>query len=89
MSKPKFEKDAERAKTRSFAGYVKDRVMGKADFDSGKASKTEKKPARTEMTTPGAGMQRLIGNRKEMIDKASGYKAGGKVKRGYGMARCK
>lgn len=44
MPSDKLEADARRAKTRSFAGYLKDRLTGSADFEDAPArSKTEAK----------------------------------------------
>jgi hypothetical protein len=45
--KDKFETDAERMKSRGFAGYLKDRITGSADFS--KAASLSK-PARAKLT---------------------------------------
>jgi hypothetical protein len=74
--KPKFETDAERMKSRSFLGYLKDRATGSADF-----SKPEKASPQTARPNP---LNRL--GLDEETKKEIGMAKGGAV-RGYGAAR--
>ena len=60
----KLDADAKRAKTRGFGGYLKDRVMGSADF----ADEAKSKPV---LANP---------SRKAGMDEAGNFKKGGAVK---------
>lgn len=69
--KEKFEQDAERMKSRSFAGYVKDRLTGSADFDKKSGS------------APAASATPAIGGKNPANAEAlkeAGFKRGGVVK---------
>ena len=81
--KDKLEQDAQRMRTRSFAGYLADRGMGKADFAKGKAA------ADSAAATAGPIGSANPANAEAL--KAAGMKSGGRVRatgyRGYGAAR--
>lgn len=78
--KDKLEQDAQRMRTRNFAGYLADRVMGKADFAKGKSA-----------TDSAAGPIGSANPANAEALKAAGMKSGGRVRstgyRGYGAAR--
>ncbi len=68
----KLAADLKRMRTRNFAGYLKDRVTGSADFD--KEDKAKTASARTLPVLGGANPAN-----KEALE-AAGYKRGGAVK---------
>lgn len=63
----KLDADAQRAKSRGFGGYLKDKVTGSADFAS------------EPKTRPAAAMGSANKQNKEAMD-AAGFKRGGVVK---------
>ena len=69
----KLDADLKRMKTRSFAGYVKDRVTGSADFDKS-SGPTKDSAAKTRPILGGANPVN-----KDALE-AAGYKRGGAVK---------
>ena len=66
----KLDADLKRMKTRSFAGYLKDRVTGSADFDKEDKSKTARAAPLIGSANPA---------NKAALE-AAGYKRGGAVK---------
>jgi hypothetical protein len=65
----KLDADTKRMKTRNFAGYLKDRVTGSADFDKEDKAKTSKAAVMG------------LGDAKTKADaEAAGFKKGGMVK---------
>jgi hypothetical protein len=94
----KITADAQRASGRGPAGYLADRVMGRADFRKapGVASAPAAKPIPVDpqgadaidKDTPATRnlRRRIDSQENEALGKTS-YKAGGLVRRGYGKAR--
>ena len=78
-SDDKLTADAKRAKDRSFAGYLTDRALGRADFS--KAAPAQGAQASQPPVMGGSNPANA-----EAI-KAAGFKKGGMVRRGYGRAR--
>jgi len=70
-TKDKLESDAQRAKSRGFGGYLKDRLTGSADFAASKASADAK-------AAPGVIGSKNPANKAAL--EAAGYKKGGAVK---------
>lgn len=71
-SKEKFEQDAQRAKSRSFAGYLKDRATGSADFDKSDSA----------VPTASAGVMGSKNSANAAAMKEAGFKRGGAVRAG-------